>query len=262
MIDVHGSGPNPLLRSDVLLEELAGEPAGNAHPRGGTFGGVDLELTDTRRGRSALRIAMRVFAVGVLLLCTTGCVTRFRTGVPLSELQRRVVTDDLAIAGVLARHPGLPGARLPGATSRLARLTGGADVSSQVSDQDLVALLASPGEIRSALDSLQNLSRRLGHRYVIVGEASTAPTDEHKSWIIQVVIPIPYVWISFGIPVNYASNADVPHATKSTRVIDLREGKLLAASFEVSSKIDSDDELEFANSEVARAVKRMLISRP
>ena len=52
------------------------------------------------------------------------------------------------------------------------------------------------------------------------------------------VLPIPFLWIFFGIPVDYASNADVPHATSSARVIDLREGELLAASFEVGSKVD------------------------
>jgi len=219
-------------------------------------------IADARGVRTLIQVARRVIAMGVVLVCATGCVTRFRTAVPLSEAQRRAVIGDLAVVGVVSRHPGRSGARLPGATSRLAKLTGATDVSSQMSEQDLVDLLVSPSEIRYTLASLQDLSRRLEHRYVLVGEASTAPTDERKTWIIQVVLPIPFLWIFFGIPVNYASNADVPHATSSARVIDLREGELLAASFEVGSKVDSDDELEFANSAAARAVKRMSISRP
>ena len=50
-----------------------------------------------------------------------------RTAVPLSEAQRRAVIGDLAVVGVVSRHPGRPGARLPGATSRLAKLTGATD---------------------------------------------------------------------------------------------------------------------------------------
>jgi hypothetical protein len=217
---------------------------------------------DARGIRHSFQFAMRVIVMGVSLVCATGCVTRFRTAVQLSEAQRHEVIGDLAVVGVVSRHPGRPGVRLPGATARLAKLTGGADVSSQVSEQELVDLLAAPSEIRYALASLQNLSRRLGHRYVLVGEASTAPTDERKTWIIRVIFPVPFLWISFGIPVEYATNADIPHATKSARVIDLHEGKLLAASFEVGSKVDSNDELEFENSAAARAVRRMLISRP
>jgi hypothetical protein len=97
---------------------------------------------------------------------------------------------------------------------------------------------------------------------VLVGEASTAPTDERKNWIIQVVVPIPFLWISFGIPVEYAATPDAPHATVSARVIDLQQGEVLAASFEVGSDIDPDESPWFDNSAASRAVKRMSLAKP
>ena len=131
-----------------------------------------------------------------------------------------------------------------------------------MSEQDLEALLASPSTIRNSTGKLQTLESRLGHRYVLVGEASTAPTDERKNWIIQVVVPIPFLWISFGIPVEYAATADAPHATVSARVIDLQQGEVLAASFEVGSDIDSDETPSLENSAAGRAVKRMSLAKP
>jgi hypothetical protein len=197
-----------------------------------------------------------------VLLMTTGCVTKFRTAAPLSQNQQRVVAGDLAVAGVLARRPGESGARLPKASARLAKLTGAEDRSSSISEQDLVVLLASPSTIRNSTSELEMLASRVGRRYVLVGEASTAPTDERKNWIIQVVVPIPFLWISFGIPVEYAATPDVPHATMSARVIDLQQGEVLAASFEVGSDIDPDESPLFDNSAASRAVKRMSLANP
>jgi hypothetical protein len=197
-----------------------------------------------------------------VLLMTTGCVTKFRTAAPLSQNQQRVVAGDLAVAGVLARRPGESGARLPKASARLAKLTGAEDRSSSISEQDLVVLLASPSTIRNSTSALEMLASRVGRRYVLVGEASTAPTDERKNWIIQVVVPIPFLWISFGIPVEYAATPDAPHATMSARVIDLQQGEVLAASFEVGSDIDPDESPQFDNSAASRAVKRMSLAKP
>lgn len=211
---------------------------------------------------SAVRRAPLLVLVFVVLLTTMGCVTNFRTAAPLSGNQQRVVANDLAIAGVLARRPGESGARLPKASARLARLTGADDQSSSMSEQDLEALLTSPSTIRNSTSELQALASRVGHRYVLVGEASTAPTDERKSWIIQIVVPIPFLWISFGIPVEYASTLDAPHATVSARVIDLQRGEILAASFEVGSDIEADEVPDFANSAASRAVKRMSLAKP
>jgi hypothetical protein len=212
---------------------------------------------------SAVRRAASLTVLALaILLGTTGCVTKFRTAAPLSENQQRVVAKDLAVAGVLTRRPGESGARLPKASARFARLTGADDQSSSMSEQDLEVLLASPSTIRSSTSALQDVANRIGHRYVLVGEASTAPTDERKSWIIQIVVPIPFLWISFGIPVEYASTLDAPHATASARVIDLQRGEILAASFEVGSDIDADEVPEFANSAASRAVKRMSLAKP
>jgi len=197
-----------------------------------------------------------------VLLMTTGCVTKFRTAAPLSRNQQRVVAGDLAVAGVLARRPGESGTRLPKTSARLAKLTGAEDRSSSISEQDLVVLLASPSTIRNSTSALQMLASRVGRRYVLVGEASTAPTDERKNWIIQVVVPIPFLWISFGIPVEYAATPDAPHATMSARVIDLQQGEVLAASFEVGSDIDPDETPQFNNSAASRAVKRMSLAKP
>lgn len=205
----------------------------------------------------------RLLLVLVLLVGATGCVSKFRTAAPLSQAQQRSVAGDLAVAGVLARRPGESGARLPKASARLAQLTGGDDRSSSMSAQDLEVLLASPSTIKNSTDEeLQSLASRLGHRYVLVGEASTAPTDERKTWIIQVVVPIPFLWISFGIPVEYAATPDVPHATVSARVIDLQQGEVLAASFEVGSDIDSDETPPLVDSAAGRAVKRMSLAKP
>jgi hypothetical protein len=83
--------------------------------------------------------------------------------------------------------PAESGARLPKASARLAQLTGGDDRSSSMSDQDLEVLLASPSTIKNSTgEELQSLASRLGHRYVLVGEASTAPTDERKNWRIVI----------------------------------------------------------------------------
>ena len=131
-----------------------------------------------------------------------------------------------------------------------------------MSEQDLEGLLASPSTIRNSTSELQALANRVGNRYVLVGEASTAPTDERKKWIIQIVVPIPYLWISFGIPVEYASALDAPHATVSARVIDLQRGEILAASFEVGSDIDADEAPAFDNSAASRAIKRMSLAKP
>jgi hypothetical protein len=204
----------------------------------------------------------RLLLVLVLLVGATGCVSKFRTAAPLSQAQQHAVAADLAVAGVLARRPGESGARLPKATARFAELTGGDDRSSSMSEQDLEALLASPSTIRSSPGELQTLESRLGHRYVLVGEASTAPTDERKIWIIQVVVPIPFLWISFGIPVEYAATPDAPHSTVSARVIDLQQAEVLAASFEVGSGIDSDETPPLENSAAGRAVKRMSLAKP
>ncbi len=196
-----------------------------------------------------------------VLLCTTGCITKFRTGVPLQADQQPIVAADLAVAGVLARRPGDSGTKLPETAARFAKLSGAEDRSSTLSERDLVTLLSSPSEMRNSTQALQSLGARIGHRYVLVGEASTAPTDELKSWIIQIVVPIPFIWISFGIPVQYASNPDQPHATVSARVVDLNRGEILAASFEVGSDIDSNETPAFQNSAASRAVKRMDIGR-
>lgn len=209
-------------------------------------------------GRSVSRSSIVIL---VVLFCATGCVTKFRTGIPLNPSHRSLVAEDLAIAGVLARRPGESGAKLPKSAARFARLAGAEDQSSTMSEFDLVTLLDSPSEIRSSKQTLQSIASRIGHRYVLVGEASTAPTDQLKSWIIQIVVPIPYIWISFGIPVQYASNQDVSHATVSARVIDLNEGKILAASFEVGSDIDSDETPPFKNAAARRAIKRMELRR-
>ncbi len=208
---------------------------------------------------STSRISLLVV---IVLLATTGCVTKFRTAAPLSRNQQRVVAGDLAVAGVLARRPGESGTRLPKASARLAKLAGAEDRSSSISKQDLEVLLASPSTIRNSTSALQMLASRVGHRYVLVGEASTAPTDERKNWIIQVVVPIPFLWISFGIPVEYAVTPDAPHATVSARVIDLQQGEVLAASFEVGSDIDPGESPRFDNSAASRAVKRMSLAKP
>jgi hypothetical protein len=202
------------------------------------------------------------FLVLVVLLGTTGCVTRFRSAAPLSRDQQSVVVADLAVAGVLARRPGESGTRRPDAAARFSKLTGAEDRSSSMSEDDLEVLLDSPSTIRDSTNELQALASRVGHRYVLVGEASTAPTDERKKWIIQILVPIPYLWISFGIPVEYASTFDAPHATVSARVIDLQRGEVLAASFEVGSDIDPDENLQFNNSAASRAVQRMSLAKP
>ena len=219
--------------------------------------------------RPALHPELRksnLLGVSILILAlvfgATGCVTRFQTGVRLLPDQQRIVAADLAVAGVLARRPGESGASVPEAAARLARLAGVEDRSAMLSEQDLRILLASPSEIRESAGELESLARRLGHRYVLVGEASTAPTDELKTWIIQVVLPIPYFWISFGIPVHYASTIDAPHSTVSTRVIDLERGEVLAASFAVRSNIDPDATLPFRNATASRAIKRMALRKP
>ena len=216
-----------------------------------------LEISDTT-GRKPLRVSILIL---VVLLCTTGCVTNFRTGIPLHPDRRSDVVEDLAVAGVLTRRPGESGTKLQASAARLAKLSGADDQSASMSELELVALLDSPSAIRDSMRSFASLAERIGHRYVLVGEASTAPTDELKSWIIQIVVPIPYIWISFGIPVEYASNQDAPHETVSARLIDLREGKILAASFEVGSDIDADETPAFKNSAASRAVKRMAIAR-
>jgi hypothetical protein len=64
------------------------------------------------------------------------------------------------------------------------------------------------------------------------------------------------------LPVVYASNSDAPHATTSARIIDLRRGEVIAASFEVGSDLDPDESPEFANSAAGRAVARMALERP
>ena len=209
---------------------------------------------------SAARCCSILFLV--VLLGTTGCITRFRTGSPLSRDQQSFVTADLAVAGVLARRPGASATRRPDAAARFSKLTGAEDLSSSMSDHDLEVLLTSPSTIRNSTNELQDLASRVGHRYVLVGEASTAPTNERKKWIIQIVLPIPYLWISFGIPVEYASTLDAPHATVSARVVDLQRGEVLAASFEVGSDIDPDETLPFKNSAASRAAKRMSLVKP
>jgi hypothetical protein len=198
----------------------------------------------------------------VLLSCMTGCMTNFRTGFPLDLEQQSSVSGDLAVAGVLARRPGESGARLPESATRLARLTGAEDRSATISEEDLALLLASPTEIRSAKADLESIAARLGNRYVLVGETSTAPTDELKSWIIQIIVPIPYLWIFFGIPIQYASNPNEPHAAVSTRIVDLLSGEILAATFAVGSGVDPGDVLEFNNAAASRAVSRMALERP
>jgi hypothetical protein len=198
----------------------------------------------------------------LLAALATGCVTHFRTGVRLSEAQQRVVASDLAIAGIVSRPEGSTAELLPEPTARFAKVTGGADLSSRLSDEDRARLLASPSELRQSRAALRDLSRRLGHRYVLVGEAARAPTDERKSWIIQVILPIPFLWISFGVPVNYANNVDVPHTTASAQLVDLEQGELLAASFEVVSRADPEEAPEFGRSSVGRALKLMAVERP
>ena len=70
-------------------------------------------VADARCVRYLFQIVLRMIVMGVLLVCATGCVTRFRTAVPLSEAQRRVVIGDLAVVGVVSRHPGRPGRVFP-----------------------------------------------------------------------------------------------------------------------------------------------------
>jgi hypothetical protein len=197
-----------------------------------------------------------------LLMGATGCVTKFRTGAPLDEAQRSVVATDLGMAGVLARRPGGSGAKLPEASARFARLSGSEDRSAAMTEDDLEILLASPSALRGRVPKLRSLASQLGHRYALVGEASTAPTDERKNWIIQILVPIPFLWISFGIPVEYAATADAPHATVSARVIDLETGELLAASFELGSSLDADETPPLNNSAVSRALNLMSVERP
>jgi hypothetical protein len=211
------------------------------------------------------RRPVRLLGAILALVCLgglTGCVTRFHTGASLGRDHQRLVAGDLAIGGVLTRRPGEAGARLPEATARFASITGAEDRSATLSDQDLEVLLASPSEMREAVAQLHSLSNRIGHRYVLVGEASTAPTDVQRSWIIQVILPIPFLWISFGIPVQYASYPDLPHSTVSARVIDLERGEILAASFEVRSGIDPGETPGFRNAAAGRAVRRMALEEP
>ena len=215
----------------------------------------------TRPGEAPIAIA-RLACAALLLLSLSGCVTRFHTGASLGPDHQSLVSQDLAVGGVFTRRPGEVGTRLPETAARFARLTGAPDRSAAIRDEDLEVLLASPAEMRDAAPELRSLASRVGHRYLLVGEASTAPTDVQRSWIIQVVVPIPYLWISFGIPVRYAAHPDVPHATVSARVVDLDRAAILAASFEVRSGIDPDETPGFQNAAAGRAVRRMALGRP
>jgi hypothetical protein len=216
----------------------------------------------TAAGVRRRSIAHLAILAPVLILAATGCVTKFQTGAPLRPEQSRIVISDLAVAGVLARKEDANGTNLPDAAARLAKISGVPDRSSTLSESDLATLLESPSAIRDAAPRLRDFADRIGHRYALVGEAGTAPTDEQKSWIIQIVIPIPYLWISFGIPVRYASNVDVPHSTVSARIVDLQRGEVVAASFEVGSDIDTDETPEFESSAAKRAIERMALERP
>lgn len=199
-------------------------------------------------------------AVLALLLLATGCITQFRTAAPLAPEETRLVASDLAVAGVLARKPGEPGTPSREAALHLASISGARDGTAEFSPDDLVLLLASPSSIHAAADRLRVLEERIGNRFVLVGEASTAPTDEFRSWIIQIVLPIPFIWISFGIPVNYAANPDVPHATTSTRIIDLRRAEIVSAYFQIDAKIDPEDTPSFRPATAARALQRMALT--
>jgi hypothetical protein len=225
-----------------------------------------LERRSAHRASSegARRIALVQLAilVPVLVLGSSACVTKFQTGAPLQPEQARVVASDLAVAGVRSRRGDFGGKPLPDVAARLAELTGAPDRSSALGAGDLAALLDSPSAIGESRPRLRELAKRLGHRYALVGEAGTAPTDEQKSWIIEIVVPIPYLWISFGIPVVYARDADVTHSTVSARVVDLERGEVLAASFEVGSDLDPDETPEIGNSAARRAVSRMALERP
>jgi len=201
----------------------------------------------------------RIVALALLLLAT-GCITQFRTAAPLSADETRLVASDLAVAGVLSRRPGEPGTSSPEAALHLASISGARDGTAEVGPDDLALLLASPSSIRASAERLRALEGRIGHRYVLVGEASTAPTDEFRSWIIQIVLPIPFIWISFGIPVNYAANADVPHATTSARIIDLQRAEILSAYFQIDAKIGPDEAPSFRQATAARALQRMALT--
>lgn len=201
-----------------------------------------------------------VLALG-LLFVSTGCVTQFRTATPLSGDETRIVASDLAVGGVLARRDGERGRSLPAAAAHMTSVSGGRDRTAEVRPEELELLLASPSSIHAAADRLSALEARLGNRFVLVGEVSTAPTDELRSWIIQIVLPIPFIWISFGIPVNYASNPDVPHATSSARIIDLERAEIVATYFQVDSKIAPDEALDFRSATATRALQRMALTR-
>ncbi len=217
---------------------------------------------DPARGDSRLRVG-RPLAAGLALLAvlTTGCVTQFRSAAPLATAEARVVAADLAVAGVLARRPGEAGTTEPAAAAALSAESGAPDASAKLSISDLSLLLASPARLRARSEQRRAIEQRVGHRFVLVGEASAAPTDELRSWIVQIVIPIPFIWISFGIPFQYAANANVPHATTSTRIVDLESGAIVAATFQVDAGLPPDQAPTFRRAAAARSVQRMALIR-
>lgn len=158
----------------------------------------------------------------VLLVSITvlACETRHRSAV-LVPVGFHAASSDVVSAGILRRTDG----QLDEVASRhLVDASRAPDVSSALSPADRDRLLAEPFRLAYAAAWRSEFQRRIGHRYVLVGELAESRIETRIEWL-----PIFLIWIT--PPFELARRADVPHPVFELRLVDLEAGRIEAEFF-------------------------------
>ena len=175
-----------------------------------------------------------IMATQTLVVLVGGC-SHYRSSMKLDASVNAHVVNDLAVGGILDRSAG--GESQPTIASEptklLIEMAQGVDRSTSMGPKTLGFLLQSPLELSMNAETLRKVQGVLGHRYVLLGAQGSSPVRHVVYWRPIIIIPAPYVIISFAFDVKVSQKANVAHASRLVRVVDLENATILAESLEV-----------------------------
>lgn len=195
-------------------------------------------------------------AMVVLLLlgAAAGC-GHYRGVYPLAAGLQQQARGDIAVGGLLDRRGGANGTNAAQQSLALAQQAGAVDASGRLGGAEIALLLSGPAELLLNAPKLAALHERLGHRYVLVGEAGREPVAHVLFWDLFIVVPTPYIVLWFNIPVEVSREDAVAHATRVLRIVDLATATVVGESFALLR--DAPEEGEFSESEMGAGLTEM-----
>lgn len=203
------------------------------------------------------------FVPNLLAIClgmVIGGCSHYHGALPLPEAARDDLRGGLAVVGVLDRR--LPESSTAAvslsATRLLVTAAKASDLSDRVNADEVAFLLSSPAKLLVESTRLQELRRRLGHRYAVVGEQGSTVVTYLLMWDAVWVIPLPFVAVVFTTPFQMSNDPAAQRATRVLRVVDLETASIVGESYEVLR--DSSGDGEFTGREFASGLTAMRVS--